>query len=151
MSNSFSLAGACLRDPDGFFPASENRLLMWFGASEVTFVYADTYMTIYTIGTFFALMALGLNYFITCQGFSTVGMATVLTGAVTNIVLDPIFIFVLDMGWRELPLPQSLPRCCRACSLWDFCSANRCPLVSALGIIPGRSWCGFCPWAFRPF
>ena len=55
-------------------------------------------MTIYTAGTFFALMALGLNYFITCQGFSTIGMATVLIGAVANIVLDPIFIFVFDMG-----------------------------------------------------
>ena len=50
-------------------------LLRCFGASESTFVYADTYMTIYTAGTFFALMAVGLNYFITCQGYSTVGMA----------------------------------------------------------------------------
>lgn len=73
-------------------------LLLCFGASSATFVYADTYMTIYTAGTFFALMAVGLNYFITCQGFSTVGMAAVLIGAVANIVLDPVFIFVLDMG-----------------------------------------------------
>ncbi len=73
-------------------------LLRCFGASESTFVYADTYMTIYTAGTFFALMAVGLNYFITCQGYSTVGMAAVLIGAVANIILDPIFIFALDMG-----------------------------------------------------
>ena len=71
---------------------------MWFGASETTFPYADTYMKIYTAGTFFALMSLGLNYFINCQGFSTIGMATVLVGAVTNIILDPVFIFVFDMG-----------------------------------------------------
>lgn len=80
------------------FLLMKDKLLMWFGASETTFVYANTYMTIYTAGTFFALMAIGLNYFITCQGFSTIGMATVLIGAFTNIILDPIFIFVFDMG-----------------------------------------------------
>jgi putative MATE family efflux protein len=80
------------------FLLMKDKLLMWFGASETTFVYANTYMTIYTAGTFFALMAIGLNYFITCQGFSTIGMATVLIGAFANIVLDPIFIFVFDMG-----------------------------------------------------
>ena len=66
-------------------------LLRCFGASESTFVYADTYMTIYTAGTFFALMAVGLNYVITCQGYSTVGMAAVLIGAVANIILDPLW------------------------------------------------------------
>ncbi|MGI6012450.1 MAG: MATE family efflux transporter [Ruminococcus sp.] len=75
----------------------KDRLLMWFGASEITFPYANTYMTIYTAGTFFALMAAGLNYFINCQGFPLAGMATVLIGAVSNIVLDPLFIFVFGM------------------------------------------------------
>ena len=76
----------------------KDRLLWWFGASAVTFSYADTYLTIYTFGTFFALMALGLNYFISCQGFPLYGMATVLIGAAANIILDPIFIFLLNMG-----------------------------------------------------
>ena len=80
------------------FLLSKKYLLNWFGASPLTFPYADTYMTIYTVGTFFALMAIGLNYFITCQGFPAVGMCTVLIGAITNIVLDPVFIFVFDMG-----------------------------------------------------
>mgnify|MGYP002638848265 FL=1 len=79
------------------FLVSKKYLLNWFGASPVTFPYADAYLTIYTAGTFFALMAIGLNYFITCQGFPAVGMITVLIGAVTNIILDPIFIFLLDM------------------------------------------------------
>lgn len=79
------------------FLVSKKYLLNWFGASLVTFPYADAYLTIYTAGTFFALMAIGLNYFITCQGFPAVGMITILIGAVTNIVLDPIFIFLLDM------------------------------------------------------
>lgn len=79
------------------FLVSKKYLLNWFGASPVTFPYADAYLTIYTAGTFFALMAIGLNYFITCQGFPAIGMVTVLIGAVTNIILDPIFIFLLDM------------------------------------------------------
>ena len=80
------------------FMLTKNHLLNWVGASPLTFPYANTYMTIYTAGTFFALMAIGLNYFITCQGFPAVGMFTVLIGALTNIVLDPVFIFLLDMG-----------------------------------------------------
>ena len=79
------------------FLFSKEQLLMWFGASPITFPYANTYMTIYTAGTFFALMAVGLNYYINCQGFPVVGMATVLIGAVSNIILDPVFIFVCKM------------------------------------------------------
>lgn len=81
-----------------FFLLIKRQLLLWFGASEQTFPYADTYLTIYTLGTFFALMAVGLNYFINCQGFSTVGMATVLIGTILNIILDPVFIFAFHMG-----------------------------------------------------
>ena len=80
------------------FLLSKDTLLFWFGASEATFPYADTYLTIYTGGTFFALMAMGLNYFITCQGFAGFGMFTVVLGALANLILDPIFIFVFDLG-----------------------------------------------------
>ena len=76
----------------------KDQLLMLFGASSVTFPYADTYLTIYTAGTFFALMATGLNYFINCQGFPLIGMVTVFIGAIANIILDPVFIFGLQMG-----------------------------------------------------
>lgn len=79
------------------FLFAKEQLLMWFGASPITFPYANTYMTIYTAGTFFALMAVGLNYYINCQGFPVAGMATVLIGAVSNIILDPVFIFVCKM------------------------------------------------------
>ena len=79
------------------FLLAKDHLLMWFGASEITFPYANTYMTIYTAGTFFALMANGMNNFLICQGFSGLGMATVMLGAVLNIILDPIFIFGLKM------------------------------------------------------
>ena len=79
------------------FLLTKEHLLLWFGASPETFPYANTYMTIYTAGTFFALMATGMNSFLICQGFSGLGMGTVMLGAALNIVLDPIFIFLLDM------------------------------------------------------
>ncbi|HJC47294.1 MAG TPA: MATE family efflux transporter [Candidatus Lachnoclostridium pullistercoris] len=82
----------------GFSLLVKNHLLMWFGASETTFVYADQYITVYLLGTFFALMSTGMNQFIICQGFAKTGMASVVLGAVCNIVLDPVFIFGFGMG-----------------------------------------------------
>ncbi|MCD2491395.1 MATE family efflux transporter [Lacrimispora sp. NSJ-141] len=98
LSNSFLMLAAVSAVLTLLFLILKNKLLMWFGASAVTFPYANTYMTIYTLGTFFALMAVGLNYFITCQGFASISMVTVLIGAVSNIILDPVFIFVFRMG-----------------------------------------------------
>ena len=79
------------------FLLTKEYLLNWFGASEITFPYANSYMTIYTAGTIFALISMGMNYFITAQGFPLLGMLTTLIGAVINIVLDPVFIFLLDI------------------------------------------------------
>lgn len=76
----------------------KDRLLMAFGATEGIFPYANTYMSIYIVGTVFAIFSLGLNQFIICQGFAGLGMCSVVIGAVFNIVLDPVFIFGLDMG-----------------------------------------------------
>ena len=73
-------------------------LLFLFGASEVTINYATDYLGIYLWGTIFSLIAIGMNPFINTQGFARTSMATILIGAVINIVLDPIFIFTLDMG-----------------------------------------------------
>ena len=70
----------------------KNNLLMWFGASETIFPYANQYITIYLLGTIFALMAVGMNQFIICQGFAKVGMKSVTLGAIINIILDPVFI-----------------------------------------------------------
>ena len=71
---------------------------MAFGASENTIQYGVDYMNIYAIGTIFVQMTLGMNAFITAQGFAKTGMLSVLIGAISNIVLDPIFIFVFGMG-----------------------------------------------------
>lgn len=75
--------------------------LLWaFGASDETFQYANDYISIYLIGTLFVLLGLGLNSFINSQGFAKYGMLTVLIGAILNIILDPLFIFVFDLGVR---------------------------------------------------
>lgn len=79
-------------------------LLLAFGASEQTIGFASDYMQIYALGTVFVQLTLGMNAFITAQGFAKQGMLTVLIGAVCNIVLDPILIFVLDMGVRGAAL-----------------------------------------------
>ena len=73
-------------------------ILSAFGASEAAMVYALPYLRIYLIGTIFSMIATGMNPFITAQGFAVVGMTTIIVGAVSNIILDPIFIFALGMG-----------------------------------------------------
>lgn len=74
------------------------NFLMAFGASENTIEYSVSYMNIYAIGTIFVQLTLGMNAFITAQGFAKIGMLSVMIGAVTNIVLDPILIFGFRMG-----------------------------------------------------
>ena len=86
-------------------------LLLAFGASENTIGYAADYMNIYALGTVFVQLTLGMNAFITAQGFASIGMYTVLIGAVTNIVLDPVFIFVLGMGVRGAALATVISQC----------------------------------------
>lgn len=81
-----------------------NKLLMLFGASENTIVYAQEYMNIYAIGTIFVQMALGLNAFITSQGFAAKSMMTVVIGAILNICLDPLFIYAFGMGVKGAAL-----------------------------------------------
>lgn len=79
-------------------------LLLMFGASENTIGYATAYMNIYALGTIFVQLTLGMNAFITAQGFARTGMLSVLIGAVCNIVLDPLFIYGLGMGVRGAAL-----------------------------------------------
>ena len=82
----------------------QEPLLYLFGASDNTIGYAKEYMTIYAIGTIFVQLTLGMNSFISAQGFSTISMLTVCIGAVTNIILDPIFIFGFNMDVRGAAL-----------------------------------------------
>ena len=83
-------------------------LLILFGASENTLIYAWQYMGIYSLGTIFVQLTLGLNVFISCQGFTSISMRTTLIGAILNIILDPIFIFIFDMGVKGAALATIL-------------------------------------------
>ena len=87
-----------------FFSFYGRAVLLRFGASENTIIYAWPYLQIYCLGTLFVQLSLGLNAFINAQGYTTIGMLTVLIGAICNVVLDPIFIFVLGLGVRGAAL-----------------------------------------------
>lgn len=84
------------------------NFLMAFGASENTIEYGVAYMNIYALGTIFVQLTLGMNAFITAQGFARTGMLSVLIGAIANIILDPVFIFGLGMGVRGAALATVL-------------------------------------------
>lgn len=95
---------------------NRETLLYLFGASENTFRYGESYLTIYLCGTIFVQLTLGLNAFITTQGFAKVSMITVIIGAGLNIILDPILIFGLHMGVRGAALATVFSQACSA--LW---------------------------------
>ena len=79
-------------------------ILYAFGASDVTYVYAEQYLNIYLAGTMFLMISVGMNHYINSQGFPKIGMLSVIIGAVTNIILDPIMIFGMDLGIRGAAL-----------------------------------------------
>ena len=96
--------------------------LLAFGASENTIEYAVNYMNIYAVGTIFVQLTLGMNMFITTQGFAKTGMLSVLIGAVMNIVLDPLFIFTLGMGTAGAALATGLSQFISFCILLWMCN-----------------------------
>ncbi|WP_102399866.1 MATE family efflux transporter [Haloimpatiens massiliensis] len=104
MGNSFSLLiifGTLLTILGLLF---KRPLLFLFGSSNSTFSYANDYITIYLLGSIFVMISLGMNSFINSQGFGRIGMMTILLGAITNIILDPIFIFLFNMGVKGAAL-----------------------------------------------
>lgn len=104
MNNCFVLeivTGAALM---AFFYIFMKPILYTFGASDETWPYACAYLQIYLLGTIFNMLSLGLNSFINAQGFGKVGMVTTVAGCIINLILDPIFIFALNMGVRGAAL-----------------------------------------------
>ena len=91
--------------------AFRKPILYLFGGSDETYPYADAYLRIYLLGTVCAMISTGMNGFINAQGFPRVGMLTIVLGAVLNVILDPIFIFALDMGVRGAALATILSQC----------------------------------------
>ena len=100
-------------------------LLLMFGASENTIDYASSYMSVYAIGTVFVQLTLGMGAFITAQGFAKTGMMTVLIGAVSNIILDPIFIFGFKLGVRGAALATILSQAISCAWVLLFLSGKR--------------------------
>ncbi len=100
-------------------------MLRAFGASDALFGYADDYLTIYLLGTVFVMISLGMNPFINAQGFGRKGMLTVALGAVVNLVLDPVFIFGLDMGVKGAALATILAQGCSAVRVLKFLTGKK--------------------------
>lgn len=108
-----------------FFLIFNDKLLLLFGASQNTLPYASSYMNIYTLGTLFVQISLGLNMFITTQGFAKTSMMTVVIGAVINIILDPIFIFVFQMGVQGAALATIISQAVSAIWVIKFLTGKR--------------------------
>ena len=116
-------------------------LLFLFGASDDTWPYAAAYLRIYLIGTPLAMVGTGMNGFINAQGFGRVGMVTTLMGAAANIVLDPVFIFLLDMGVRGAALATVISQGVSAVWVLRFLTGRRAILhlrLSCLRLQAGR-------------
>lgn len=109
----------------GFFLIFGRDILLLFGASEKTIGYAWDYMQIYTLGTLFVQASLGLNAFISTQGFAKTSMLTVLIGAIINIVLDPIFIFGFGMGVKGAALATILSQGVSAVWVLKFLTSDK--------------------------
>ena len=103
----------------------KKQILYAFGASDDTYPYAAEYLTIYTMGTIFVMIGLGMNPFINAQGAAKRGMMTVAIGAVVNIVLDPIFIFTLDMGVSGAAYATIIAQFCAAAWAMLFLCGKR--------------------------
>ena len=150
MGNSFSLLLLFGIAATAFFLILKRPILYLFGASDATFPYANQYMTVYLMGTLFVMISLGMNPFINSQGFGKIGMMTVFLGAAVNIVLDPVFIFVLDMGVVGAALATIIAQALSAAWVLRFLTgskailrlrlrsmkleAKRCKKIVALGL-----------------
>lgn len=100
-------------------------LLYVFGASDDTFPYANAFISVYLLGNLFVMVSLGMNSFINSQGFSGIGMATVLLGAIANIILDPIFIFVFHMGVTGAALSSVISQFLSAFWVFHFLTGKK--------------------------
>ncbi len=121
----------CFREP----------VLYLFGASPASIRFAEPYLKIYLLGTLFSMLSTGLNGFISAQGFPKIGMLTTVLGAVCNIILDPIFIFALDMGVRGAALATVLSQAISALWVLRFLAGKKAPIGlkrSGLNLNPSR-------------
>ena len=131
--------------------ATRRPVLLLFGASEASLPYAESYYTVYLAGTLFALLATGMNQFIICQGFAKKGMLSVLLGAVLNILLDPVFIFVLDMGVSGAALATVLSQLASCVFVLVFLFGRQPPIRITFGGYSARIMGRVMATGFTPF
>lgn len=131
--------------------ATRRPVLMLFGASEASLPYAETYYSVYLTGTVFALLSTGMNQFIICQGFAKKGMLSVLLGAVLNIVLDPVFIFVLDMGVAGAAVATVLSQLASCIFVLVFLFGRQPPIRITFGGYSARIMGRVMATGFTPF
>lgn len=113
------------------------ELLLAFGASENTIEYATSYMSIYAIGTIFVQLTLGMNAFVSAQGFTKIAMISVLIGAVSNIALDPLFIYGFNMGVRGAALATILSQALSCAWVISFlCSKKSILCLRVKNLVP---------------
>ena len=108
--------------------AVKQPVLWLIGASEVTFPYANEYLNVYLIGTIFVMISVGLNPYINAQGYARTGMLTVMIGAVINIVLDPLFIFVFKMGVKGAAIATIIAQFVSAVWVLKFLFGRHAPI-----------------------
>ena len=128
MGNCFALLMGMAVALTVVFYALAPQLLILFGASKDTLPYALDYARIYILGTVFVMTVLGMNPFITTQGFAKISMLTTVIGAVINIILDPIFIFVLGMGVKGAALATVLSQAVGATWILRFLTGTKTTL-----------------------
>lgn len=125
MGNALSLLLALAVVLTAAFLLFTEPILYAFGASDDTYVYASGYVRIYILGTVFVMLSIGMNYFINAQGFAKTGMLTVAIGAVINILLDPIFIFALDLGIAGAATATVIAQACSAAWCMRFLLSDK--------------------------
>lgn len=133
------------------FLFTKGYLLNWFGASSETFVYANQYVTIYTLGAVFAIFSLGMNYFITCQGFAGIAMFSVIIGALTNIVLDYVFVFKLGMKVPGAAWATVISQMLSCCWIMRFIFGKKIKIKVEKQPISAAVISRICKLGFSPF
>lgn len=118
-----------------FFLIFKEPFLLFFGASKNTLPYADSYISIYLLGTIFVQFSIGLNTFITCQGHARTAMVSILIGACLNIILDPVFIFMLNMGTKGAALATIISQGVSAVWVTGFLSSAKSAIRLKLSFI----------------
>ena len=126
-------------------------MLRFFGASDTTYPYANTYFSIYLAGTFFALMSTGMNQFIISQGFAKVGMYSVVIGAVLNIILDPVFIFALNLGVAGAAVATVLSQMASCAFVLSFLFGKRAAVRITFGDYDKKLMARILLLGFTPF